>query len=101
MQHNKVFAEHAGSDLGVVFEPAGGTIQKFLFIVDDAQTLFADGVTAAEVSRGFLLGVVKVVAHRALHFLLFIIRNTSLLNQVKLKLTGNIIIEYNNTIGKK
>lgn len=58
LQDYKIFAEHAGSDLGVVFEPAGGTIQKFLFIVDDAQTLLADGVAAAEVSRGFLLGVV-------------------------------------------
>jgi hypothetical protein len=51
-----------------MLEATGRAIQKLFFLVDDAQTLFADSVSAIEIARTFLLSVVEVVTHGTLHW---------------------------------
>ena len=43
------------------------TVQELFLVVYYQQALLADCVTAVEVARCFLLGVIEVVTHGALH----------------------------------
>lgn len=58
LQHYEIFSQHVGLYLRVVLEAAGRAVQELLLVVDYRQALLADRVTAVEVPRGFLLGVV-------------------------------------------
>lgn len=46
---------------------AGRAVQELLLFVDDEEALFADCVAAVEIPRVFLLTIIEVIAHRALH----------------------------------
>lgn len=73
LQNDEVFTEHVGPDLRVMFESASGAIQEFFLFVDDTETLLANCVSTGEISGCFLFGVVEVIAHGALHCILFIL----------------------------
>lgn len=63
-----IFGEISGFNLWTVFVPASGAIEHFLFIIDDKETLFADSMTTIKIPGYFLLGVIKIITHWALHF---------------------------------
>lgn len=71
LQNYKIFAEHVRFYLRIVFEAAGGAVEEFLFVIDDQEALFADCMAAVEVAWTLFLGVIEVVAHGALHFVIF------------------------------
>lgn len=68
LESDVIFGEIGGFNLRTMFVPASGAIEHFLFIVNNKETLFAYSMTTIKIPGYFLLSVVKIVAHRTLHF---------------------------------
>ena len=67
LKGNIVFGEHVGLNLGIVLEPAGGTVEEPFFIIDDVEALLTDSVAAVEVARHLFIRIVEIITHGALH----------------------------------
>jgi len=63
-----IFCKISRFDLRTVFVPTSGAIEHFLFIINNEQTLFANGMTTIKIPGYFLLRVIKIVAHWTLHY---------------------------------
>lgn len=67
LESDVIFGEIGGFNLGTMFVPAGGTIEHFLFIINNLETLLAHSMTTIKIPGYFLLSVVEIEAHGALH----------------------------------
>lgn len=67
LESDIIFGEIGGFNLGTMFVPASGTIEHFLFIINNLETLLAYSMTTIKIPGYFLLSVVEIETHRTLH----------------------------------